>query len=387
MSNEALKEYLKKMRLRYQEAGKFKRTWLLDEVSEFCGFSRDHTRKVLSGRSRVSDKRPRRKWQYSLATRHHLRELWYLMGGLCSKRMKVGLPLWLKYYSDPGCTPEVRAELLRLSPSTMDRILKTYRKRQLRGLSATKGSKLFKNRIPLKLLGEIIEKPGFMEADTVAHCGNNLAGDFIYSLTMTDVCTSWTENRAVWNKKSADVLSAVQDIEKNLPFNMYGFSCDNGSEFINENLAEYFLHAHRTKPVQFVRGRAYKKNDNPHVEQKNFTHVRQLLGYKRLDRKELVEGINRIYKTLWNPLHNFFYPSARLAKKERIGARIKKTWDAPQTPYQRLLQSGILTDAQKGNLKRQFELLNPFVLQFRLRQAISVLNEFIRQAEEGQLTP
>lgn len=385
MSNEALKEYIEMMRKRYQEAVKLKKTWILDQVADVCGFTREHARKVMSGRSRVRSCRPGPRRKYGALARKHLRELWLCMGGMCSKRLKAALPVWLRFYTEPDCTAEVKTELLSMSAATIDRILKPYRLKSLKGLSATRGSKLFKNRIPLKVLGEIIDRPGFVETDTVAHCGDAIGGDYIHSLTMTDVCSGWTENRATWNKRAVDVLEQIQDIEHNLPFELYGFSCDNGSEFLNEQLLSYFQHVKRKTPIHFVRGRAYKKNDNPHVEQKNFTHVRQLLGYKRLDQREMLELINKIYKELWNPLLNFFHPCLRLEKKERVGSKIQKKWDKPQTPYQRLIQSGILSLEQKDRLKRQAELLNPFVLQFKLRQSISLLNEMVRRSQEGKV--
>jgi hypothetical protein len=385
MSNEALQEYLEKMRTRYGEAGKFRKSCILDEVADFCGFTREHTRKVLSGRARIRGRRPGPQPKYGALARKHLRELWMAMEGMCSKRMKEALPLWLKYYSEPDCTSEVRAQLLSMSASTIDRILKPYRLGSLKGKSTTRSNRFFKHRIPLKVLGEIIEKPGFMEADTVAHCGDSIQGEYAHTLTMTDLCSAWTENRITWNKKAADVLKAIEDIEKKLPFELCGFSSDNGNEFLNESLLDYFQHRKGKAPVQFVRGRPYKKNDNPRVEQKNFTHVRQLLGYRRLDLIELVPLINRIYQELWNPLLNFFHPCLRMVSKERVQSKIFKRYDRPKTPYQRLLDSGVLNDSKRRELQAQFQSLNPFVLQFKLKQSMSLLNEIIRRSKEGKI--
>lgn len=382
MSNEAKREYIELMRKRYREAVKFKKSWILDQVSEVCGFSREHARKVMSGRSRIRGRRSGPQAKYGALVRKHLRELWFAMGGMCSKRLKEALPLWLRHYEAADCTLEVRQQLLTMAPATIDRILRPYRRGAVKGISTTKSS-LFKDKIPVRLLGEIVSRPGFVEADTVAHCGASMQGDFIHTLTLTDVASGWTENRASWNKKAAQILELIQELEQSLPFELYGFSCDNGNEFLNEQLLGYFEHCKRKAPIHFVRGRPYQKNDNPHVEQKNFTHVRQLLGYQRLEEKDMVELINRLYRDYWNPLLNFFHPSVRLETKERLGAKIKKTWDKPKTPYQRLLESEVLSSEQKAELKQRSQKLNPFVLQFKVRQLISLLNEMIRRSKEG----
>jgi hypothetical protein len=373
------------MRSRYREAGKFKKTWILDQVCDVAGFNRDHARRVMTGRSRVRTRRsgPRRK--YEALVRKHLIDLWVKSGYMGSKRLKAALPLWLPFYTAPDCCPEVRRQLIEISTATIDRILAHLRRPSTRGFSLTRAGHLLKNRIPLKLLGEIVDRAGFVEADTVAHCGDVIGGDYIHSLTLTDLCSGWTENRAIWNKLSGDVLKAIEEIEKSLPFDLFGFSCDNGGEFLNEALLDYFQGKKRQTPVQMTRSRAYKKNDNAHVEQKNWTHVRQLFGYFRFDQKEWVELMNEIYRFYWNPLRNFFHPSLKLIKKERVGSKLKKVYDEPKTPYQRLLDSGQLTVQQKQHLRDQFKALDPFKLQFELARSISSLKELYRKSREGAL--
>lgn len=171
--------------------------------------------------------------------------------------------------------------------------------------------------------------PGLIEADTVAHCGTSLAGEFINTLTMTDICSAWTENRAVWKKESSTVLKAISSIEEDLPFNVLSFATDNGNEFLNHDLHSYFFN--RKNRVEFVRRRPYKKNDNAHVEQKNWTHVRELFGYDRFDAESQVEFMNDVYKRLWNPPWNFFTPVMKLKSKTRVGGRIIKVHDEPTT--------------------------------------------------------
>jgi hypothetical protein len=222
------------------------------------------------------------------------------------------------------------------------------------------------------IIGREITKPGFIEADTVAHCGDSLAGFFINSVTMTDIFSGWTENRATWTKGQTPVLEAIRAIEKSLPFSMNGFACDNGSEFLNYELLKYFR-MNRERPVEFTRRRPYKKNDNAHVEQKNWTHVRQLFGYDRLEERGLVELMNEIYESYANPMANFFIPCVRLEEKTRIGGRIQKRYGAPKTPYQRLLECADMPEEAKEQLRQKYESLNPF----ELRQGLQAkLQEF-----------
>ena len=272
-----------------------------------------------------------------------------------------------------------------MSAPTIDRVMAPFRRQHHKGLSSTRSNRALRNTIPLKLLGEIHFKPGFVEADTVAHCGTSLSGEFIYSLTVTDLATGWTENRAVWNKRATDILEQIQDIERTVPFDLAGFSSDNGGEFLNLGLVQYFQDPKRKTPVPMTRGRAYRKNDNPHVEQKNYTHVRQLFGYNRFDRKEYVAVMNEIYKKYWNPLRNYFHPSIKLVKKDRIGSKIKKTYDEPQAPYLRLLRSPFVSIRHKQAIREQFKKLDPFSLQNLIVQSINHLNELYRKSQEGMV--
>jgi hypothetical protein len=196
----------------------------------------------------------------------------------------------------------------------------------------------------------------------VAHCGNSLVGDFVWSLTLTDIFSGWTENRALWGKGSGEVIKQVKHVEKNLPFKLLGFDCDNGTEFLNYHLIRYFSDRPKQKVVQFTRSRPYHKNDNAYVEQKNWTHVRQLLGYDRFDRKILVPLLNDLYSNEYNLLQNHFCPSMKLISKERINSKYHKKYDKPQTPYQRLLSSEGVSAEAKQKLMVVHATLNPFEL-------------------------
>jgi hypothetical protein len=373
MSTEVRREYLERIRLRYEKSTKRQKILILDEFCKVCELSRKHAIKLLNEQPIKAPPRSGPKTIYGAEVEVHIAKLWRAMGRICSKKMVAAIPLWLEYYH--GITPDERRLLLKISSSTIDRILTKHREEVRRGISSTEPS-LIKNKIPLKLLEDSDVPPGFIEADTVAHCGTSLAGEFINSLTMTDICSGWTENRAAWKKESATILEAISSIEESLPFKVLGFATDNGNEFLNHDLHSYFFN--RKNRVEFVRRRAYKKNDNAHVEQKNWTHVRELFGYDRFDAESQVEFMNDIYKRLWNPLWNYFTPVMKLKSKTRIGGKIIKVHDDPTTPYQRLLNSNTLTDEQATRLQAQFKKLNPFELKKELDEK---LKWFFRIAE------
>ncbi len=205
------------------------------------------------------------------------------------------IPLWLPYY--PKKLSEETKELLKsISPSTIDRLLRNYRTRHGKlGLATTKPDSLIRKQIPIKTNQWDQSKPGFIEADTVAHCGQSVAGSFVYTLNTVDIATGWTDARAMWNKGQKASFEAIRSIEKALPFKIRGFDTDNGTEFINWHLYKYFVK--RKQLVSYTRSRAYQKNDNAHIEEKNWTNIRQYFGYMRFERKEIVEFMNDIMKT------------------------------------------------------------------------------------------
>ena len=229
------------------------------------------------------------------------------------------------------------------------------------GLTGTKPGFLLKNKIPIKPDHWDVTKPGFMEADTVAHCGNSMAGNFIWSLTLTDICTAWTEIRAVWNKGHTGIIEAIKTIENMLPFVILGFDCDNGSEFLNWALIKYFTED-RKQTVQFTRSRPYRKNDNAHVEQKNWTHVRNLLGYDRFDNHAALELINNLYSNEWSLYQNHFIPTLKLLEKEKINSKYRRKYEIPKTPYQRIQESPFIKPEVNEKLKKVHDSLNPFLL-------------------------
>ena len=221
--------------------------------------------------------------------------------------------------------------------------------------------------------------PGFLEADTVAHCGTSLEGSFAWSLTMTDIYSGWTENRAVWNKGAIGVLNQISDIENRLPFAILGFDSDNGSEFLNWHLIRYFTNEQRPKQIQFTRSRPYHSDDNAHVEQKNWTHVRQLFGYERFSNQAVVELMNDLYKNEMSQMNNYFLPNTKLTEKQRVESKIIKKHDKPATPYQRLMKSEHVTEERKNELTEVYNSLNPFELKKTIKKKVDRIFSLINR--------
>jgi hypothetical protein len=358
MTQELKRAYVARVHLRYQKATRKEKALILDEFCEVFKMTRKHAIKLINELPIPAGTRPGPKQIYGPEVAHHLHALWVQMNKMCSKKMEAALPLWLPFYE---CSPPTKALLMQISSATIDRLLKSFKEGKVRGISSTIAAEsMIKNKIPIKLLDGDVTEPGFMEADTVAHCGNSLSGEFTNSLTMTDLFSAWTENRATWTKEKREVRKAIADIEASLPFKIKGFASDNGNEFFNHELHDFF--SARKEKVEVVRRRPYKKNDNAHVEQKNWTHVRELFGYERFDHPDLVGLMNEIYRLYWNPLWNFFSPTMKLKEKIRIGGKLVKKYDEPKTPYQRLMDSDHVSEREKTVLRSRFERMNPFEL-------------------------
>jgi len=367
MSPRSKREYTEAIYLRYKNATHQGKTIILDEFCATCGYHRKHAIRVLKRFKRFTKPKAKKRGKPTIyqheAILKPLKKIWLNANLPCSKRLKVMLPIWLPGYIElfGELSPEVSNALLTISPPTIDRLLKPTRIQYTkRGRSTTKPGTLLRKQIPIKTNQWDESRPGFLEADTVAHCGNSLAGMFAYTIDFVDIATGWTEQRAVWGKGETGVLEQIKNIEKTLPFPLLGFDCDNGGEFLNYHLMRHFTE--RKQPVQFTRSRAYHKDDNAHIEQKNWTHVRQWLGYERLDDPRVVPLLNNLYTKEWKLFHNFFCPSVKLIAKERIGSKTVKHHDAPKTPYQRIMESPLIQEPVKLSLSKQLENLNPFML-------------------------
>ena len=368
--------YLKAIRIRYRRARKKVKVTILDEFCSVCGYNRKYAIRLLNQCTRVRKKRrPGPKPVYASAELlTALKRIWFASDQMCSKKLKAAIPLWLPFYETAYkvLSPDTQDKLLSISAATIDRILKPVRVAHGRkGLSGTRPGTLLKNQIPIRTDFWDVTQPGFMEADTVAHCGDSLAGNFVWSLTMTDILTTWTENRATWNKGAEGVRDQVKDVEARLPFDMQGFDCDNGSEFLNWHLLRYFTN--HPSVTSFTRSRPYKKNDNAHVEQKNWSHVRQLFGYDRFEDPDLVAMMNNLYINEWSLYQNHFIPSMKLIEKKRINSKYYKKYDSPRTPYDRVMASDHVSDVEKERLQTVHTALNPFILKRNIEKKLRVI--------------
>jgi hypothetical protein len=379
MSPEQKKAYREAIQKRYKKATRKQKAIILDEFCSVCEYNRKYAIRLLRKKQKKKVRRPGRKPKYDvLSIMKPLKAIWFASDQACSKKLKIIIREWLPHYeSEQGLLDDlVRGQLYSISPSTIDRILKPVRlKHPRKGMSGTKPGRLLKNQIPIKTDHWDVTQPGYMEADTVAHCGNSLAGDFVWSITLTDIKSTWTENRATWNKGSHGVRNQIEDIEKSLPFHIIGFDCDNGSEFLNHHLMRYF--SRRDQPVQFTRSRPYRKNDNAHVEQKNWTHVRHLFGYDRFEKPCLVELMNHLYRNEWSLYQNHFCPTMKLIEKKKINSRYYKRYDTPMTPYQRLMESEHITQEVKNKLEKLHATLNPFELKRIIEQKLKHIFKFV----------
>jgi len=379
MGTDSKREYLEAIRARYHRVGRRFRSRILDEFCQVCGYHRKYAIRLLNAAPRPKRRRRGRRRVYDDAAVAILKSIWLASDQLCAPRLHAALPIWLPHYQrhHGPLLPTLQRQLLAMSPSTINRLLRPCRAQHpRRGRSGTKPGSLLKHQIPIRTAHEDLTQPGYLEADTVAHCGDRLEGSFIWSLTVTDVHTQWTENRAVWNKGATEVVARIREIEAELPFPIRGFDVDNGSEFLNRFLWRYFFD--RPEPVGFCRARPYHKDDQAHVEQKNWTHVRQLLGYDRLEDPALVALINDLYRNAWDPYHNFFRPSMKLQHKHRIRARTVKRHDRPRTPYQRLLDCPNIAADRKQRLREQFAALDPFQLKKNIEQKLRLILNRVR---------
>lgn len=383
MSPGARMEYLKAVHTRYKKANRKEKTNILNEFCQNCGYHRKHAIRALNTFKRFTKPKAKKRGKPSVYNKSSimkpLKRIWLSANLPCSKRLKAILPLWLPSYEKEfgQLSRDSITALHDISAATIDRLLKPTRiKYKGRSRSTTKPGTLLKKHIPIKTDQWDETRPGFLEADTVAHCGETMAGMFAFTIDCVDIATTWTEQRAVWGKGETGVLEQIKDIEEALPFPLIGFDSDNGSEFLNYHLLRHFHH--RKQPVQFTRSRPYHKDDNAHVEQKNWTHVRQWLGYHRFDIPEFVALMNDLYTSEWRLYHNFFLPSVKLLEKKRIASKTIKRYDTPKTPYQRVLESPYVSDAVKLSLQHEFDQLNPFKLRKAMEKKLAKIFKLLK---------
>jgi hypothetical protein len=352
------------------------------------GYHRKSAIRLLSADKRANNKgrkakRGRKPYYDDPMILEVLTDIWKATNLPCAKRLKAILPLWLPFYEKFIIPDDILDKLQKISPATIDRLMASDRAKCNKiGLATTKPGSIIKKRIPIKTNQWDETVPGFLEADTVAHCGNSMAGMFVFTLGCVDIATGWTEQRAVWGKGETGVKDAMENIETALPFPILGFDCDNGSEFLNWHLIKFFTD--RKRPVQFTRARPYHKNDNAHIENKNWTNVRQYLGYERFEDARLVQLLNDLFLNEWTDFFNFFIPSVKLTSKKRVGSKIIKKHDSAFTPYHRLINSKHTEPQTIERLKTKYETLNPFQIKDNMNKKIKRIMELVYDKKQFQ---
>ena len=363
MSRRSRRDYLQSIYARYQKASRGEKQRILDEFCANCRYHRKHAIRLLNRALPTGPWKPRprkRGRTYGAKTISVLKAVWEAADYPWSVRLKALLPEWMRWIRRRfQLKAEMEQQLLRISARSIDyRLCAEKRKVRRRLYGGTKPGTLLKHQIPLKTDHWDVKEPGFTEIDLVSHSGSSAAGEFCYSLNLTDIHTGWTETQAVLGKGQEAVRAALASIRQALPFALRGIDSDNGSEFINDHLYRYC----RAEKIQFTRGRPYKKDDNAHIEQKNWTHVRRLLGYVRYDSVEAREAINDLYRQELRRFQNLFLPSVKLASKKRVGSRLRRRYEPAQTPLQRLESSGKADPVRLVELQGERARLDPFEL-------------------------
>jgi hypothetical protein len=363
MSQTSKRELVAALRPRYTLGNRAQKRQVLDELVAATGYHRKYAIQLLNHPPPVAV-RPRRarRVKYDGRVRAALETIWRAANGICSKRLVPVLAEYieaLERHHELSLEAETRERLLTISPATVDRLLKRVRQAaRPHGLATTKPGTLLKQSIPVRTFAQWDDaRPGFMEVDLVAHCGVDGGGEFLYSLDMLDVKTRWVELAALRNRSQATVTAAIQACQIRLPYALRGLDSDNGSEFINADLKRFC----EQEQVTFTRGRPYTKNDQAYVEQKNWTAVRQVVGYDRYEGPAACAALQALYVPLRLYL-NFFQPVMVLVEKHRDGTQVTKRYDTAKTPYQRCLDSSEVDAAAKERLRQLYLTLNPAAL-------------------------
>jgi len=373
MGPQSIREYIASLGPRYRAASRAAKSRMLDEFCQVTGRHRKSAVRRLARPPRPRRGAGGRPPRYGPEVAALLTRIWEASDYLCGKRLAPFLgPLIdaLERHGEVRVPPRLHSLLLTISPATIDRLVRGRRRSHPRGLSATRPSPAaFALQVPVRTFADWDGvPPGALQADLVAHCGDSVAGFFLTSLVAVDVATGWTECRAVWGKHYYRVKDAVRWVAKELPMPLRSFHTDNGGEFLNHLLLPWC----RTAGIAMSRGRPHRKNDQAYAEQKNWAIVRRLIGYDRYSSRPAYEELRAFYRVLrlyWN----CFQPLRKLVAKVRHGARVTKRYDRAQTPYQRLLASGILTDSQRQVLAAQYGQLNPVALRRELQEHLQRL--------------
>ena len=370
MTQTSKQELLSEVKARYLKAcleGKIK---ILDEFCHNTGYNRKYAIRVLQAGHRYKARSKAGVKKYLGQTFQLILKIWELLNYPCGARLKPQLLPMAENLSNHKEVAElnevVKNQLSEIGSATLDRYLIRERKiRKLnRGRSTTRHGSLLKSSVPIRITNWNTKRIGFMEMDTVAHCGDQLVGEFVYSLDMVEIATGWSEQIAVMGKSEVGIVKAIEAIKQGLPFDLKGLDSDTGSEFVNWHMVRWC----EIQKLSFTRSRPYYKNDNAYVEQKNYTHIRKWLGYRRYDNKRQLDLINDLYRNELRLFNNFFLPVMKIKRKEKVNNSVcKKIYDTAQTPYQRLMNSNQIPLKTKSELRKIYEGLNPV----KLKEAIT----------------
>ena len=381
----------KELKTRYNRARKKEKTKILDEFTALTKYNRCYSSCILkpkkekvigyirTGGKKIKyvlkkdkKKKKARARIYDYDVFLALRKIWTIFDFICSKRLKPFMAEAIKKltkHKEIKLTPIVKQKLIKISASTIDRLLKPEKDRYRlgKGRKGTKPGTLLKKSIPIRTFSDWDEKkPGFLEADLVGHDGGISSGDFAQSLNFVDILTGWDESCACINKAQIHVFEAIKTASARFPFKVAGIDSDNGSEFINAHMLRYCIQ----NKITFTRSRAYKKNDSCYVEQKNYSVVRRAVGYLRYDSQQEVDILNELYIYL-GQYSNFFMPVEKLLSKTRKGSKVSKKYDEAKTPYRRVLGCDDIDNEKKKKLKLTYDKLNPA----DLKRKISALQD------------
>lgn len=382
MSPGSRRELLVSVYVQYRKASRREKALILNSFCAATGYHRKYAIHLLSHPPEPKSRRRRgHPPRYGPQVLRVLSKVWEAAGYPWSVRLKALLPLWLPWIRQRlKISPELEQQLLAMSPRTMDRRLQPLKQRLGRRLyGRTKPGSLLKHQIPVQTSSWTEARPGFTEIDLVSHSGNAASGEFLHSLNVTDLATTWVETRAVLGKGQSGIVLALTEISQALPFSLQGVDSDNGSEFINQHLVRFC----RQRDIQFTRSRPYKKDDNAHIEQKNWTHVRKLLGWDRYDSPSALEALNDLYRNELRLMMNLYQPTVKLENKVRVGSRLRRRYSPAQTPLDRLLTHTEVDLQQAEQLRKLRETLDPF----ELSKAIERKLQRIYQLANSSLSP
>jgi hypothetical protein len=376
MSLSSKRELLEVVRPRYRKASKTEKQKMLDEFTSATGYHRKHAIRVLKNQVALNLHLKRKtktyKTIYGGEVLQVLEQIWEIYGHLCSKRLQPFLPEAIRVLErckEIELSEDTKELLLKISSASIDRCLRPLRIQTPHGLSTTKPGSLLKNLIPVRTFTAWDEeRPGFLEIDLVAHCGNTTEGQFLNTLTCTDLSTGWTDVTGLLHRSQEAVSRAIHQMRQRLPFPLLGIDSDNGGEFINDLLYRYGL----DEKITFTRSRPYQKNDQAHVEQKNWSVVRHIVGYDRWETEQELVLLESVYDDLRLYI-NFFQPSFKLIAKKRIGNKTLKRYDPAKTPYQRVLERKDISLEAKAQLMNLYVQLNPAELRRRIDQKTAIL--------------